>query len=236
MKFRSEHESQRWELRPEPATYTTKSTLGQQAQSIGRAERPMSASSSPSRVGPGSYNINGSTLKTNGTSGFTNSQRAKLSQCDNPTGPGQYEVASTVALDKGYDMTRGPRSRGTTGDPDVPGPGYYAHPGAKREFPKWSINRSNQQPRQKAIEKTPGPQTYGCQESRGGLVCSIGQGLRPPLQGGDNAKPGPGAYSPTSPQSGAKGPTQKGRWKDASVREIAPTPQTYEADYTSFGY
>jgi len=238
MKFRnSENDGLRWELRPEPATYATASTLGTKALSFGRAERPSSAPSRPSNVGPGSYDF-GSTLKTNGTSGFTNSQRGNLSQCDNETGPGQYDVPSTVSLDKGFDMTRGPRSKAECGDPDVPGPGYYAHTGVKGRTPKWSINRSNQQPREKATEQKPGPTTYGCQDSRGGLVCSIGQGLRPPLQGTDTAKPGPGAYSPSPSlgQPGGKAPTQKGRWKDPVVREVAPTPQTYEADYTSFGY
>lgn len=237
MKFRNENiDGQKWELRPEPATYSRPSTLGKAAQSFGRAERPTSAPSRPSSVGPGSYDVHGSTLKSNGTSGFTSSIRPALSQCDNVTGPGQYDVASTVALDKGFDMTRGPRSNAALGDPDVPGPGYYAHPGVKRQAPKWSIHRSNQQPRHKASEQRPGPSDYGCQDSRGGLVCSIGQGLRPNLNGNDHAKPGPGAYSPNSPQSGAKGVTQKGRWKDTAVHERKPTPQTYEADYTCFGY
>jgi len=239
MKFRnSEIDGQRWELRPEPATYSAPSTLGKGSQSFTRGERPSSANPSCSNVGPGSYNIHGSTLKTKGTSGFTSSNRPALSQCDNPTGPGQYDASSTLSVGqgKGFDITRGPRSRASLGDPDVPGPGYYANTGVKGSSPQFSIHRSRQQPRPKAAEETPGPSAYGCADSRGGLVCSIGQGLRPPLQGTDNAKPGPGAYSPSSPQRGGQGVTQKGRWKDPAMREVAPTPQTYEADYTSFGY
>lgn len=239
--------SERWELRPEPATYPSESTLEKRSCSFGRAARPMSAPPRYSKTGPGSYDV-GSTLRRN-TSDFgrgaeRGSAVAAPASSTGSVGPGQYPLKSTMEVDgRGFDFTRGDRSDPALGDPNTPGPGYYAKGTTlgKDRSPTWRINMSRARPngntRAEQRQATlPGPAAYDRTVSREGPGFSVGTGNRPPLSTAQKGIPGPGAYDVDRSVGGGPAPTQKGRWGDEKRYEKSPDPGSYEADYTSFGY
>lgn len=228
----------RFEVRPDPATYMIPTEPPQRAHRIPKAQRPVSAPSGQrgsDRVGPGSYNTNPDRQSNRAPSLGSKTRRTRFEQ---PDGPGPAVYNGHAGSGSGPSFSIGKSNRESLALKTTPNGGYnelysdrqsMTHTLSGPRLP----GRTDRSP-SKPGNNTPGPGSFDVPKKRPQRVCSFGSAARW-KSGYGNGGPGPASYKTEKngcfSSQGCGMPKSKREYPPKEDR--SPGPGYYKA-YSSF--